>query len=107
MLPYGLLARAEYYRVTGDLVKAQKDVDEAFTIATRGGMGLHLADCHLEFARLKVAKSKVEGQTTDDGRRTMDEARGHLKTAKEMINKMGYHRRDKEVEELEKELTAG
>ena len=30
--------------------KAQKDLDEAFTIATRGGMGLYLADCHLEYA---------------------------------------------------------
>ncbi|MBI5934016.1 MAG: toll/interleukin-1 receptor domain-containing protein [Chloroflexi bacterium] len=56
-LPLGLLARAEYYRLTGDLVKAQKDVDEAFTIATRGGMGLHLADCHLEYARLNVKRS--------------------------------------------------
>lgn len=110
-----LLARAEYYRVTGDLVKAQKDVDEAFTIATRGGMGLHLADCHLEYARLKVAMSKVESQTSESRPSTfdlrpealLDEARKHLVIAKEMINKMGYHRRDKEVEELEKELTAG
>jgi hypothetical protein len=35
----------------------------------------------------------------------MTQAREHLKTAKEMIEKMGYHRRDKEVEELEKQLT--
>ncbi len=54
-LPHGLLARAEYYRVTGDLDKAQKDLDEAFTIASRGGMGLHLADCHLEYARLYMS----------------------------------------------------
>ena len=33
-----------------------------------------------------------------------DDARVHLLTAKEMIAKMGYHRRDKEVEELEKQL---
>ena len=33
-----------------------------------------------------------------------DDARAHLSTAKEMINKMGYHRRDKEVEELEEQL---
>jgi hypothetical protein len=100
----GLLARAEYYRVTGALDKAQKDLDEAFSIATRGGMGLHLADCHLGYARLESQRSKVEGSTADDGRRTMDEAREHVRIAKEMIEKMGYHRRDKEVEELEEQL---
>jgi tetratricopeptide (TPR) repeat protein len=88
----GLLARAEYYRVTGDLEKAQKDLDEAFTIASRGGMGLFIADCHLEYARLRKAKNEKQ------------KARDHLKIAKEMIEKMGYHRRDKEVEELEEQL---
>jgi ATP/maltotriose-dependent transcriptional regulator MalT len=85
-LPRGLLARAEYYRVTGDLDKAGKDLDEAFTIASRGGMGLFIADCHLEYARLIKAKNEKQ------------KAREHLKIAKEMIEKMGYHRRDKEVE---------
>lgn len=33
------------------------------------------------------------------------EARKHLATAKEMIERMGYHRRDKEVVELEKEMS--
>jgi tetratricopeptide (TPR) repeat protein len=101
----GLLARAEYYRVTGDLVKAQKDVDEAFTIAARGGMGLYLADCHLEYARLNVQRltlnvdaSKVERQ------KSLEDAKAHLKIAKEMIEKMGYHRRDKEAQELEEQL---
>lgn len=96
-IPRAFLARAEYYRVTGDLVKAQKDVDEAFTIATRGGMGLHLADCHLEYARLYLAKSKGDPMGRPN-------AREHLNTAKEMVNKMGYHRRDKELQELEEQL---
>jgi tetratricopeptide (TPR) repeat protein len=98
-IPRGLLARAEYYRVTGDLHKAQKDVDEAFSIASRGGMGLHLADCHLEYARLALAD---RGPGTEDGRA---KAREHLDIAKKMIEKMGYHRRDKEVEALEDQLT--
>ena len=100
-LPRGLLARAEYYRVTGTLDKAQKDLDEAFSIATRGGMGLFLADCHLEYARLALARG---GRGDPPGRPYEEEAREHLKTAKEMIAKMGYHRRDKEVEELEGQL---
>ncbi len=92
MLPLGLLARAEYYRVTGDLNKAQKDLDEAFTTATRGGMGLYLADCHLEYARLYLAKGD---KTT---------ALEHWQIAKDSIEKMGYHRRDKEVQELKEQL---
>jgi tetratricopeptide (TPR) repeat protein len=117
-LPLGLLSRAEYYRVIGDLVKAQKDVDEAFTIATRGGMGLHLADCHLEYARLYLAHSPLRDSALPSKQSPRDEsgiasqsalamtekARKYLATAKEMINKMGYHRRDKEVEELEEQL---
>jgi tetratricopeptide (TPR) repeat protein len=99
-VPRGLLARAEYYRVTGELNKSQKDLDEVFSISTRGGMGLHLADCHLEYGRLKVERFKVEGSKAQID--YLGEARKHLATAKEMINKMGYHRRDKEVAELER-----
>ena len=92
MLPLGLLARAEYYQVTRNPNKAQKDLDEAFTIATRGGMGLHIADCHLGYARLYVAKDEKS------------KAREHWQIAKDSIEKMGYHRRDKEVQELEEQL---
>lgn len=93
MLPFGLIARAEYYRLTNDLVRAKRDLDEAFTIATRGGMGLHLADCHLEYARLYLAKGEKA------------KAREHWQIAKDSIEKMGYHRRDKEVQELEEQLS--
>jgi tetratricopeptide (TPR) repeat protein len=91
-IPSGLLARAELRRTTGALDKAQKDLDEAFSIATRGGMGLHLADCHLEYARLYFANGdKVK-------------AREHWQIAKDSVEKMGYHRRDEEVQELEEQL---
>ena len=69
-------------------------MDEAFTIASRGGMGLHLADCHLEYARLALARGEK------------DKAREHWGTAKDSIEKMGYHRRDREVEELEESLSS-
>jgi tetratricopeptide (TPR) repeat protein len=97
MLPHGLLARAEFYRVTGALEKAQRDLDEAFSIATRGGMGLHLADCHLAYARLALASRGRDVPTE----RLYADAREHLAIAKKMIAEMGYHRRDREVEELE------
>jgi tetratricopeptide (TPR) repeat protein len=88
-LPRGLLARAELYRVQGEFDKAQRDIEEAMTIAERGEMGLHQADCHLEYARLYLA---MEDE---------DRVREHLAIAKKKIEQMGYHRRDREVEELE------
>jgi len=59
-LPRGLLARAELRRVTGSLDQAQADLEEAMSIATRGGMRLHEADCYLEYARLHLACREVE-----------------------------------------------
>lgn len=91
-LPHSLLTRAVFYRVTNDLNNAKKDLDEAFTIATRGGMGLYLADCHLEYGRLYLAQNEK------------NKAREHWEIAKKSINEMGYHRRDKEVQELEEQL---
>jgi tetratricopeptide (TPR) repeat protein len=89
VVPRGLMARAELYRVQGEFKRAQHDIEEAMTIAERGEMGLHQADCHLEYARLYLAM------------RDEDRAREHLAIAREMIEQMGYHRRDHEVEELE------
>jgi tetratricopeptide (TPR) repeat protein len=91
-IPRGLLARAELYRVQGRFDKAQHDLDEAMTIAKRGEMGLHQADCHLEYARLYMAMDKNE-----DARRCLD-------TAREMVDAMGYHRRDKDILEIEERL---
>lgn len=111
MLPLGLLARAEYFRAIGDFVRAQRDLDEAFSIATRGEMRLYLADCHLGYARLALARGTDERRGDERKGEAMlrpygDDARAHLSTAKAMIEEMGYHRRDKEVEELERELNA-
>jgi len=89
----GLLARAELRRVTGELDKARRDLDEAFSIATHSGMRLFEADCHLEYARLHQAC----GEKT--------QARESLAKAKTMIEEMGYHRRDQEVKELEGRLS--
>jgi tetratricopeptide (TPR) repeat protein len=107
----GLLARTEYYRVTGDLKKAENDLAEAFTIARRGGMGLHLADCHLEYARLYLAylrPERSEAQSKDISAMTPEQliakAREHWQIAKDSIEKMGYHRRDKEMQELEEQF---
>jgi hypothetical protein len=91
-LPRGLLARAEWRRLTGAYAQAQTDLAEAQRIAERGEMGLHLCDCHLEWARLQLAQ----------GDPTL--AREHWATAKAMVERMGYHRRDGEVAEIEQQL---
>jgi tetratricopeptide (TPR) repeat protein len=62
-LPLGLLARGTPH-----------DLEEAFRIATRSGMRLHLADYHL--------------------------ATGNLAEAEALINATGYHRRDRELAAL-------
>ncbi len=91
-LPHGLLARAELYIVQKSFDKAKRDLDEAMTIAERGEMGLYKADCCIGYARLYLAAGDKE------------KARGELAAAKEMIEKMGYHRRDGEVKEMEERL---
>lgn len=91
-LPRGLLARAELRRVRGEYERARTDLDEAQRMAERSQMGLHLADCHLEWARLCLA-------TGDRA-----QAREHWTTARAMVERMGYHRRDREVEEIAREL---
>jgi tetratricopeptide (TPR) repeat protein len=91
-LPRGLLARAALHRVTGYYGRAERDLAEVLRIATRGGMGLYLADYHLESARLHLAQGN------------QDEAREHWATAREMIERMGYHRRDNEVNEIAEQL---
>jgi len=91
-IPCGLLARAELRRVTGSLDRARADLEEALSIATRGGMRLYEADCHLEYARLHLACGEEE------------KAQQSLAQARAMIEDMGYHRRDGEVAELEEML---
>ncbi len=91
-LPRGLLARAALHWLTVDYSRAQSDLAAAQRIAERGEMGLHLCDCHLEWARLRLAQGEC------------DKAREHWATAKAMIERTGYHRRDGEVEEIAREL---
>ena len=85
----GLISRSELYRARREFDKAQHDLDEAMNIAKRGGMGLHLTDCYLGYARLNLAIGNKNN------------ARECLATAREMIVKMGYHLRDEELAVLE------
>jgi tetratricopeptide (TPR) repeat protein len=87
-LALGLLTRAAFYRWQQEFSKAFEDINEAKEIVELGSMKLYLADYHLEAGRLYF----------EEGRKK--EANQHLKIAKEMIRQMGYHRRDRDIENL-------
>lgn len=93
LLPYGLLARAELHRLTHDFISAPADLNETMSIARKGSMKLHEADCHLELARLLLAMRDFQG------------ARESALRARQIIKEVGYHRRDKALRELEKEVS--
>lgn len=90
-LPRGLLARSELRTAIED-ERAKGDLKEAISIAESGQMELHQADCHLVYARSYLLQGKG------------DMARASFLKAKSMINRLGYHRRDGEVVELEKQF---
>jgi tetratricopeptide (TPR) repeat protein len=73
--------------------RAQEDLDEAWEIAERGPMKLHMADVHLYRARLF-------GTMKDEGGRMKypwESAQADLDAAEKLINDCGYHRRDEEL----------
>lgn len=90
-LPRGLLARAACRRWAAHFPAAEQDLWECEEIAQRGGMQLHLIDCHLEAARLARASGKaVLGLAAEE----------HLAAAQAGIAKTGYKRRLVEVAQL-------
>lgn len=91
-LPRGLLARAARYRHTRDFALAAMDLQEVFDIAEASGMRLHLADYHLEMARLALAQQQAALAQT------------HLQAATQLINETGYNRRLPEIVELQRLL---
>jgi tetratricopeptide (TPR) repeat protein len=92
-LPRGLLARAAFRRLRGDLPAAEADLFEALEIAERGSMRLHECDAHLEWARLCRQRGDRDG------------LQRHVARARKLVEETGYGRRRREVEWLEKALT--
>ncbi len=93
-LPRGLLTRAWLRFLEGKRTgpeSAQSDLDEAWEIAERGPMKLHMADIHLHRARLFFRETQYpwESPTAD------------LAAARELIEKCGYGRRKEELADAE------
>ena len=94
-LPHALLTRALFRTATGAFDGAREDLDEAFEIAERGPMRLHLADIHLHRARLfgLIANRPAAYPWVS--------ARDDLDKARKLIDDCGYGRRREELEDAE------
>ncbi len=115
-VPRGLLARAVFRRSVGDWGGAARDLDEVEEIAEPGPMRLHLCDMALERTRFAFARiaafaplngliddspPQPEPPGAEESAKLADKARANLATARELIERCGYHRRDEELAELE------
>ena len=99
-LPRGLLTRAWLRALNGACTgpeSAQSDLDEAWEIAERGAMKLHLADIHLYRARLF-------GSRNEDMKYPWESPAADLAAAEKLINDCGYHRRDAELADAKRAI---
>jgi len=99
-LPRGLLTRAWLRSLTGPRTgpdSAQSDLDEAWEIAERGPMKLHMADIHLHRARLFFREAQYPWRSPA----------ADLAAARELIEKCGYGHRKEELEDAERAIGGG
>lgn len=94
-VPGALLTRAWFRFLTrvrtGD-GSAQEDLDEAWEIAERGPMRLHMADIHLYRSRLFFREKEYPWESPE----------ADLKAARKLIEQCGYWRRKEELEDAER-----
>jgi len=98
-LPKGFLTRAWVKVLEGNADGARADLDEAWEIAARGPMRLHMADIHLYRARLFHAVMPYPWDRDEQG-----QPRGpkdDLAAARRLIEQCGYWRRKEELGDAE------
>jgi len=93
-MPLGLLTHAWLQILERDTAGAQTDLDEAWQIAERCSMKLHLADIHLHRARLFYREKPYPWESPQ----------ADLAAAEKLINDCGYHRRDEELADAKKAI---
>jgi hypothetical protein len=101
-LPRGLFTRAWLRFLSGARTgpeSAQEDLDEAWEIAERGPMRLHMADIHLYRARLFHDAKPYPWATDADG--NVRWPKDDLEAARKLIEQCGYWRRKEELEDAE------
>ncbi len=85
----GLLSRAALHRIREKFDDAKTDLNEVEEIAGRGAMRLYIADAYIERTRLWMALEEPR------------QARITFEAAAEIVEDIGYKRREKEMEVLE------
>jgi len=110
-LPHALLTRAWLRFLAGARTgseSAQEDLDEAWEIAERGPMKLHMADIHLYRARLfalPIAGSQLPIEKKYPWDRDLDGSprgpKDDLAAARKLIEQCDYWRRREELEDAE------
>jgi ATP/maltotriose-dependent transcriptional regulator MalT len=115
-LPRGLLTRVVFRRSIGDWDAAKRDLDEVEEITEPGPMKLYLCDMALERVRLALSKMepfapligliennrpKPVAPDSAETKRLKEEAVKQLAIAANYIKTCGYHKRDKELAELQ------
>ena len=98
-VPRGFLSRAWLHFLRGDAAGARDDLDEAWQIAQRGPMRLHMVEIHLYRARLfrEVKPYPWGGDKQGQPRGP----KGDLAAARALIEQCGYWRRKEELEDAE------
>jgi tetratricopeptide (TPR) repeat protein len=86
-MPFGLLTRAWLLCLENNIDDARASLDEAWEIAERGALLLHVADICLYRARLFFRSKCYPWKSPHDD----------LATAERLISGCGYHRRDVEL----------
>lgn len=96
-LPAGLMVRASLHFANDRIPDAYSDLDEAWEIAERGPMKLHMDDIHLHRARLFFREAEYPwGSPAAD-----------LAAARGLIQKCGYGRRKEELADAERAIGGG
>ncbi|MCX6879728.1 MAG: TIR domain-containing protein [Verrucomicrobia bacterium] len=106
-LPIFLLQRAWLRALTGALTgpeSTQADLDEAWEIAERGPMKLHMADIHLYRARLFGSWIVDSGSRMEEVAYPWTSPQHDLAEARRLIEQCGYWRRKEELEDAEGQL---
>jgi tetratricopeptide (TPR) repeat protein len=89
-----LLTRALVRCLYGSISGAPADLNEAWDIAERGSMRLHMADIHLHRARLFFREKPYPWKSPQ----------ADLAAAEKLINDCGYHRRDEELADAKRAI---
>ena len=92
--PPGFLTRAWLRYLEKDADGARADLDEAWDIAERGPMRLHMADIHLYRARLFFREKPYPWKSPQDD----------LAAAEKLTHDCGYHRRDQELADAKRAI---